>query len=580
MLAKLKSIRGFTCAQLFTDGKGFYCLYHMKKKGDAHHALSQFIHDVGIPKNCLVDGAKEEREGEWGQIMKHYHIQLRVMEPYSPWQNRAEAGVRELKKMAARVLRRSGMPIELWCYAAEWAARKMSLTAHNIPDLKSWTPEERLLGQTPDISEYAHHSFFEWVWYHDPNPFPEPKICLGRSIGVALDVGQPMTYWILTGNRTIIACSSVKPLQAHEKGGPIVVQQQESFMRHIHIAKELSDVFSNPWIVVDDKDPGEEFDPEWEQEAYITPEADSFTPESYDEYLLAQMSLPVGGEFKRGEVVRRKRDHNGRPLGVRNTNPMLDTREYEVQFPDGSSQSYTANIIAENIYSQFDEEGNMYSVLSEIIGHDKDDTAATIEQLEARGRPCFTTAGGQLLVSWKDGTSSYVPLHEMKDGYPVQVAEYATASMISSEPAFKWWVPHVLKKRGHIIAKITKGKSKYWARTHKYGIKLPKTVAEALEIDRHTGTTFWRDAIEKEMKNVSIAFKFSDEATIPVGHKHITRHMVFDVKMVGLVCKARLVAGGHLTDPLVNSVYSSVVTRERTYHVHYRSLKLLGFGRG
>jgi len=68
MFAKLKSVRGFTCAQLFTDGKGFYRLYPMKKKGDAHHALSQFIHDVGIPKNCLVDGVKEEREVNGGRL--------------------------------------------------------------------------------------------------------------------------------------------------------------------------------------------------------------------------------------------------------------------------------------------------------------------------------------------------------------------------------------------------------------------------------------------------------------------------------------------------------------------------------
>jgi hypothetical protein len=59
MFAKFKSVCSFNCAQLFTDGKGFYCLYSMKKKGDAHHAMSQLIHDVGIPKTCLVDGAKE-----------------------------------------------------------------------------------------------------------------------------------------------------------------------------------------------------------------------------------------------------------------------------------------------------------------------------------------------------------------------------------------------------------------------------------------------------------------------------------------------------------------------------------------
>ncbi len=76
------------------------------------------------------------------------------------------------------------------------------------------------------------------------------------------------------------------------------------------------------------------------------------------------------------------------------------------------------------------------------------------------------------------------------------------------------------------------------------------------------GTTFWREAIEKDMKNVSQAFRFNDDDSVPVGYKHITCHMIFDVKMVGLVRKARFVAGGHLTDPPVESVYSSVVTRE------------------
>jgi hypothetical protein len=34
-------------------------------------------------------------------------------------------------------------------------------------------------------------------------------------------------------------------------------------------------------------------------------------------------------------------------------------------------------------------------------------------------------------------------------------------------------------------------------RTHKYGIKLPKTTAEAYEIDKETGTDYWHQAIMK-----------------------------------------------------------------------------------
>jgi len=76
------------------------------------------------------------------------------------------------------------------------------------------------------------------------------------------------------------------------------------------------------------------------------------------------------------------------------------------------------------------------------------------------------------------------------------------------------------------------------------------------------GTSYWREAIDKEMRNVLPAFQFLDDDKVPIGHKHITCHMIFDIKMVGLIRKARFVAGGPPTDPPVESVYSSVVTWE------------------
>ena len=36
---------------------------------------------------------------------------------------------------------------------------------------------------------------------------------------------------------------------------------------------------------------------------------------------------------------------------------MLDTRLYEVEFEDGSTDRFTANVIADNVYAQMDEEG-------------------------------------------------------------------------------------------------------------------------------------------------------------------------------------------------------------------------------
>ena len=54
---------------------------------------------------------------------------------------------------------------------------------------------------------------------------------------------------------------------------------------------------------------------------------------------------------------------------------------------------------------------------------------------------------------------------------------------------------------------VTKVKSKYWIRTHKFALIVPKSVSEAIEIDHENGDTLWWDAIFKEMKNVRIAFE-------------------------------------------------------------------------
>jgi hypothetical protein len=105
-------------------------------------------------------------------------------------------------------------------------------------------------------------------------------------------------------------------------------------------------------------------------------------------------------------------------------------------------------------------------------------------------------------------------------------------------------------------------KTRYARRTHKFGIQLPQTVDEALAIDRETNTTYWFDAIQKEMKNVQVAFKFLDSGErVPVGYKWIKCHLIFDVKM-DFTRKARYVAGGHMTDPPSTLTYSSVVSRD------------------
>ena len=135
-------------------------------------------------------------------------------------------------------------------------------------------------------------------------------------------------------------------------------------------------------------------------------------------------------------------------------------------------------------------------------------------------------------VQWKDGSNTWVALKDMKNSYPVQLlgAEYAVENKLSQEPAFAWWISHVLKKRSQIISKL---KSKYWVCTHKYGIEIPKTVEPTKELDRRNGNMLWWDGVMKEMKNARPALDAFDgnKADIGPGYQKIRCKVIFDVKM-------------------------------------------------
>lgn len=122
---------------------------------------------------------------------------------------------------------------------------------------------------------------------------------------------------------------------------------------------------------------------------------------------------------------------------------------------------YTLNVIP--------KEGP-FLVLQEIIDHKQDNSALTIDNgyiQTANGNKVptkQTTRGWKLLCQRRDGTSSWVPLVELKDSNPVESAEYAiAANKIHEEAAFKWWVPAVIRQCHQIIAKL---KWQYWRVTH------------------------------------------------------------------------------------------------------------------
>ena len=59
-------------------------------------------------------------------------------------------------------------------------------------------------------------------------------------------------------------------------------------------------------------------------------------------------------------------------------NPMLNTTQvYDVVFPDGIAQQYSAVIIVHSVFDLSDEDGHRYQLLEDVIGYGK--TASAVD---------------------------------------------------------------------------------------------------------------------------------------------------------------------------------------------------------
>ena len=178
-----------------------------------------------------------------------------------------------------------------------------------------------------------------------------------------------------------------------------------------------------------------------------------------DTLLNAEVLLPQGEDMRLAKVIRRSVGENGRVVGHHSDNPILNTILYDVEFPDGAVKPYSANIIAENILGQVDEQGYHTQLLAGITAHSKDETAVAAKDkyfTTKMGRRTLrqTTIGWKFEVLWKDGTKSWVPLKVLKESNPVEVAEYISSRKLAGEAAFAWWVPYTLRKRDRIISAV------------------------------------------------------------------------------------------------------------------------------
>ena len=117
--------------------------------------------------------------------------------PHRQNQNPAERQYQVIKRLANRILDRTGALPSLWFLALKYACFVYNHTA--VKSLGWKTPLFTLTGITPDISVLLRFAFYERIYYKMEEPaFPsDSPEALGYIVGIAEHVGHALTYQIL-----------------------------------------------------------------------------------------------------------------------------------------------------------------------------------------------------------------------------------------------------------------------------------------------------------------------------------------------------------------------------------------------
>jgi len=132
-------------AQMYTNDLGFSKVYPMKKKSKTSDTLTTFIHDVGIHHAIHSNDAKELLQGPFKQICKDYGIPCTYTKPYSPWQNRVEGGIRELKHHVHCKMTIKRIPQRLWDICCKWSCKIRNKSTNSLYQLQGRTPFEAVM---------------------------------------------------------------------------------------------------------------------------------------------------------------------------------------------------------------------------------------------------------------------------------------------------------------------------------------------------------------------------------------------------------------------------------------------------
>ena len=250
---------------------------------------------------------------------------------------------------------------------------------------------------------------------------------LGGDLGPLIDSVPEMAIKILKDNGKLVVRSTVRSLTTDKIMDLVQANKRQDFDKALKdaLGEPLTeeDLAGDPDYETPEMEPYDDAD---DGKTPLVQDINKVDADTCDQYVEAQVELSDGDKIQTGKVVGRKHGPDEEANFIANTNPILDTRTYDVDFPNGNITEYSTNVIAENMFAQCNMEGNQFVLMAAFVDHKKDSRAVEVAyrfiQKGSNRLRQVITKGWQLCVEWKDVSTTRERLSDLKESYPIEVA--------------------------------------------------------------------------------------------------------------------------------------------------------------
>jgi hypothetical protein len=512
MFASVPAVGGDTCCQLYVGNtSSFTAIYGMKREGEGLSSLQQFVTDWGAPDCIRRDNSQMQNSEGWKSFERKMQIKSETSEAHNQQMNPAERRIQTIKSGTNQLMDRTNTPKNMWLECMIYYSSILNMIC--LERLGGRNAYEVAFGHSIDISPFIQFEWWEPVYYldsEDPS-FPSSKEKYGRFCGVSDNCGDLLTFKIyVQETKQIIHCSVLRSA-LNDK-----TPNQRALNPNYDREELLDDEQSYEFVDFDSLDDAKEPTLEHTKPILISREdmserdpklVDSTSstdiPDPTD---LIGFTFPVEhkGNVERATVIKKDENKNG----------------YLVELLSGKVKLVEYNLLLDKYNEAADVVDEIYT-FSDILNHKKHKQKwYVMVKWDARG----------MEPSWE-------PLSVIKQDDPITCAIYAKNNKLLNTPGWKWAKrvkdisPARLIRLSRRICAASRSNIKF-----QFGVQVPHSHRQALEIDRKNGNNLWKEAINKEISQLLEFETFSilprDEIP-PQDHQKIPMIMTFAVKHDG-----------------------------------------------